>query len=317
MTELLVSTKKGLFVHEGEPDAGFAGEPVEYALRDRRTGRLLATITSPFYGPKVFYTEDPSGEWEQAQGVALPEDSGQALARIWLIKSGEEGRLYAGGDPGVLFESRDGGASWELNRPLWERRLVEDWQPGGGGLCLHSIAPWPGEPDKLAVGVSAAGVWLTDDGGASWRHGVRGIIPRYLPAEVIEELGLPQPDPNAAPALCIHHLERSPTRPERLFMQFHELDRDRRRAAVRLRLPARDRSRRPRLRLRDPARGRYGPGDARGPGARLRDARRGLQLDASRGRAAPGARVPYGSAPGVHDDRRRPRSRALFRGYLG
>jgi photosystem II stability/assembly factor-like uncharacterized protein len=228
MTELLVSTKKGLFVLEGEPEAGFevtarafAGEPVEYALRDRRTGRLLATTTSPFYGPKVFYTEDPSGEWEQAQDVALPEDSGQALARIWLIKAGEDGRLYAGGDPGVLFESRDGGASWELNRPLWEHRVAEDWQPGGGGLCLHSIAPWPGEPDRLAVGVSAAGVWLTDDGGGSWRRGVEGIVPRYLPAEVIEQLGLPEPDPNATPDLCIHHLERSPTRPERLFMQFH------------------------------------------------------------------------------------------------
>ncbi|MHB1468870.1 MAG: WD40/YVTN/BNR-like repeat-containing protein [Solirubrobacteraceae bacterium] len=228
MTELLASTKKGLFVLEGEPTAGFeirarafAGEPVEYALRDQRTGRLLAATTSPFYGPKIFYAEHPSGDWRQSQGVALPEGSGEALVRIWLMKAGEDGRLYAGGDPGTLFESRDGGESWELNLPLWERRVAEDWQPGGGGLCLHSIAPWPGQPSRLAVGVSAAGVWLTDDDGASWRRGVEGIVPRYLPAEVIEELGLPEPDPTAAPALCIHHLERSPARPERLFMQFH------------------------------------------------------------------------------------------------
>jgi len=97
MTELLVSTKKGLFVLEGEPGAGFgvkarafAGEPVEYALRDLRSGRVLATTTSPFYGPKIFYTDDPAGEWVQAQGVALP--------------------------------------------------------------CAYSIAPWPGEPDRLVVG---------------------------------------------------------------------------------------------------------------------------------------------------------------------
>lgn len=228
MTELLVSTKKGLFVLEGEPASGFelvarafAGEPVEYAVRDERTGRLLATTTSPFYGPKIFCADDPAGEWEQAQGLVLPDGCGEALTRIWLIKAGENGRLYAGGDPGVLFESRDGGERWELNEPLWERRLAEDWQPGGGGLCLHSIAPWPGDPNRLAVGVSAAGVWLTEDGGASWRRGVEGIVPRYLPAEVMEELGLPEPEPGTAPALCIHHLERSVSRPERLFMQFH------------------------------------------------------------------------------------------------
>jgi photosystem II stability/assembly factor-like uncharacterized protein len=228
MTELLAATKKGLFVLEGEPGSGFevtarafAGEPVEFALRDRGTGRLLAAVTSPFYGPKIFYADDPSSEWQQSKGIALPGDSGQALERIWLIKAGEDGRLYAGGDPGVLFESRDGGTTWELNRALWEHRVAEEWEPGGGGLCLHSIAPWPGRPERLAVGVSAAGVWLTDDDGASWRRGVEGIVPRYLPAEVIEELGLPEPDPDATPALCIHHLERSPARPERLFMQFH------------------------------------------------------------------------------------------------
>jgi photosystem II stability/assembly factor-like uncharacterized protein len=228
MTELLVSTKKGLFMLEGEPGAGFdvrarafAGEPVEYALRDRRTGRVLAATTSPFYGPKIFCAEDPAGEWEQAQGVALPDGSGDALVRIWVIAAAGDGRLYAGGDPGVLFESRDGGTSWELNRSLWDHRTSEGWQPGGGGLCLHSIAPWPGEPDRLAVGVSAAGVWLTDDGGATWRRGNQGLVPRYLPEAVREALDFPEPDPSAEVALCIHHLERAPARPERLFMQFH------------------------------------------------------------------------------------------------
>ena len=108
MTELLVGTKKGLFVLEGEPGApfevtarAFAGEPVEYALRDPRSGRLLASVTSPFYGPKLWYTDDPAGEWEQAQGVALPEGGDAALERIWVIVAGEaDGTIYAGGDPG-------------------------------------------------------------------------------------------------------------------------------------------------------------------------------------------------------------------------
>src|SRR4051795_9323150 len=191
MTELLVGTKKGLFVLEGEPGGefelkarAFAGEPVEYAMRDPRSGRLLASVTSPFYGPKLWYADDPSGEWTQADGVALPEEGEEALERIWVLAAGEDERtLYAGGDPGVLFESADGGATWELNRALWEHRIRESWEPGGGGLCLHSIVPWPGDPDRLALGISAAGVWLTDDGGASWRQGNEGLVARYLPEE--------------------------------------------------------------------------------------------------------------------------------------
>jgi len=219
MTELLVGTKKGLFVLEGAPGApfevtarAFAGEPVEYALRDPRSGRVLASVTSPFYGPKLWYAEDPAGDWEQADGVALPEGGAAALERIWVIVAGEsDGTLYAGGDPGVLFESHDGGASWALNRGLWEHPTREAWQPGGGGLCLHSIATWPGEPDRLAVAISAAGVWLTEDGGQTWRRGNEGLVARYLPDEA----------PADEVALCVHRLHRAPTQPERMFMQFH------------------------------------------------------------------------------------------------
>jgi hypothetical protein len=223
MTELVVGTRKGLFVLDGAPGdsfgvaaRAFAGETVEHALRDPRSGRLVASVTSAFYGPKIWYADDPSGEWEQASGVALPEGGDQALERIWVIVTGEaDGTLYAGGDPGVLFESRDGGVSWELNRALWEHPSRQRWQPGGGGLCLHSIVTWPGDPDRLALGISAAGVWLTEDGGASWRSGNEGLMARYLPDE---------PPPDAAPdqiALCVHRLHRAPTRPERMFMQFH------------------------------------------------------------------------------------------------
>jgi hypothetical protein len=219
MTELLVGTKKGLFVLEGEPGSpfevtarAFAGEPVEYAMRDPRSGRLLASVTSPFYGPKIFRTDDPAGEWEQAAGVALPEGGEQALERIWVLVPGEaDGLVYAGGDPGVLFESRDGGESFELNRGLWEQPTRPKWRAGGGGLCLHSIVTWPGEPDRLAIGISAAGVWLTDDGGESWRRGNQGLVPRYLPEDTPEdEIGL-----------CVHRLRRSAARPERIFLQFH------------------------------------------------------------------------------------------------
>jgi photosystem II stability/assembly factor-like uncharacterized protein len=219
MTELLVGTKKGLFALQG--DAGgpfeiaaraFAGEPVEFAIRDPRSGRYLAAVTSAFYGPKVFVTDDPNGEWEQAQGLELPEGGEQALNRLWSIVPGEEdGLLYAGGDPGVLFESRDGGTTWELNMPFWEQPTRPEWSPGGGGMCLHSIVTWPGDPSRLALGISAVGVWLSDDAGRTWRHGNEGLVARYVPEESRE----------GTLTLCVHNMHRHPARPERLFLQFH------------------------------------------------------------------------------------------------
>jgi photosystem II stability/assembly factor-like uncharacterized protein len=216
MTELLVGTRKGLFALAGEPgapfevtDRAFAGESVEYALQDPRTGRLLVSVTSAFYGPKLWYAGDG---WEQAQGVELPARGEAALQRIWVIAAGvQDGVVYAGGDPGVLFESRDGGATFTLNRGLFEHPARPHWAPGAGGLCLHSIVTWPGDPDRLAVAVSAGGVWLTDDGGASWRAGNAGMEPRYVPEDA----------PPDEIALCVHSIERAATRPERMFMQFH------------------------------------------------------------------------------------------------
>jgi photosystem II stability/assembly factor-like uncharacterized protein len=218
VTEILAGTKKGLFVLRGEAGAPFeivsrffAGEPVDYATRDPRTGRYFAAMTSPFYGPKLLFSDDLAGEWSQAQGLVLP-DGEETLTRIWTVVPGEEdGLLYLGGAPGVLFVSRDAGESWELNRAFWEQPTRPDWSPGAGGLALHSIATWPGDPSRLALGVSAVGVWLSDDAGETWRHGNAGLVPRYMPEEAqVDTL-----------TLCVHNLRRSPLQPERLFMQFH------------------------------------------------------------------------------------------------
>jgi photosystem II stability/assembly factor-like uncharacterized protein len=219
MTELLVGTRKGLFVLEGDRGTpfevkarAFAGQAVEYATRDQRSGRYLASVTSWFYGPKVWSADDPAGEWEQGEGMTLPEGEEKALERIWVIVPGEEdGLVYAGGDPGVLFESRDGGSTWELNRGLWDHPTRSTWEPGNGGLCLHTIAPWPGDPSRLLVAISAVGVWLSDDGGATWRHSNTGIVPEYVPEEARDN-----PIQH-----CVHDVRRSTAKPERLFMQFH------------------------------------------------------------------------------------------------
>jgi molybdopterin converting factor small subunit/photosystem II stability/assembly factor-like uncharacterized protein len=217
--ELLVGTRKGLFVLRG-PRGGpmklagrtFDGQVVEYALRDSRSGTCYASVTHGQYGPHLFHADDPLGDWREAEGPSFPDDAGASVDRIWVIEPGEEdGVLWAGVAPAALFRSEDGGRTWALNRALWDEPTRPRWQGGGGGLCLHSVCPWPGDPTRLAVGISAVGMWLTEDGGGSWRRGVNGLAPRYLPEESRAE----------TLDLCVHDVKRHPLRPETLYLQFH------------------------------------------------------------------------------------------------
>lgn len=217
--EVLVGTKKGLFILRGRhgeiPEVGprhFPGQAVEFAVRDPRSGTYLASVTHGQFGPRIFYADDHDGEWRQAEGPAFPEDAGAAVERIWVIEPGEEeGVLWAGVAPAALFVSTDHGRSWSLNRGLWDVPSRPQWEGGLGGLALHSICPWPGDPARLAVGISAAGVWITEDGGESWRRGGRGLVPRYLPEEARED----------ALMLCVHNMRRAHREPRTLYMQFH------------------------------------------------------------------------------------------------
>jgi photosystem II stability/assembly factor-like uncharacterized protein len=216
--ELLVGTHKGLFVLRGprggpmeQAGRAFAGNTVEFAMRDDRTGTYFASVTQ-HYGPKVYFASDPLGEWEQAEGPAFDEGGQEAVERIWVIRKGvEDGVLWSGVAPAALFRSDDGGRSWTLNRGLWNEPSRKDWQPGAGGMCLHSISTWPGDPSRLAVAISAAGVWLSDDGGETWRRGVKGLVPRYLPEDAQED----------AVDLCVHNMHRAPLEPTTIYMQFH------------------------------------------------------------------------------------------------
>ncbi len=217
--ELLVGTRKGLFVLRGPREGPmkivarqFPGQEVEFAICDPRTGTCYAAVTHGQFGPHLFVSDDPAGEWEQAEGPAFSEEAGASVKRIWAIEPGvEDGVLWAGVAPAALFRSVDGGRTWELNRPLWDHPTRPKWEGGLGGLCLHSICPWPGDPDRLAVGISAAGVWLTEDGGRSWRRGVEGLVPRYLPEQARAD----------ALNLCVHNMKRAPRQPATLYMQFH------------------------------------------------------------------------------------------------
>jgi molybdopterin converting factor small subunit len=219
-TELLAGTRKGLFVLRG-PRSGpldvvarrFSGAIVEFAMRDPRSGRYFASVTHGQFGPRLYHTDDVLAEqWEQAEGPAFPEGADWSLERIWVVHPGQEdGVLWAGVAPAALFRSEDGGHSWTLNRGLWDDPSRMEWQPGAGGLCLHSICTWPGDPSRLAVGISAAGVWLSENGGDTWRRGNQGLVARYLPEEARE----------GATQLCVHNMHRAPMQPDTLYMQFH------------------------------------------------------------------------------------------------
>ena len=144
-------------------------------MREPRTGRVLAAVTSPFSGPRIWYTDDlAAGEWDAGDGRRAAARR-RAGARADLGRSSpasDDGRAVGRRRPRRAVREprrrRDLGAQPRaLGAPDAGRAGSRD----SGGLSVHSIAPWPGDPDRLALAISAAGVWLTDDGGASWRHG--------------------------------------------------------------------------------------------------------------------------------------------------
>lgn len=113
MAELLVGTRKGLFVLRGERGGPmevaarrFRGQEVEYACYDPTSSTYLASVTHGQFGPHLFTTADPGGEWNQADGPRFPEDTGATLERIWVISpGGGNGVLWAGVAPAALFKS--------------------------------------------------------------------------------------------------------------------------------------------------------------------------------------------------------------------
>ena len=154
----------------------------------------------------------PTRTWEQAEGPAFPAAANAAVERIWVVEPGVgDGVLWCGVAPAALFRSGDGGKSWALVEGLWNVPERPQWEPGAGGLCLHSICPWPGDPNRVAIGISSAGVWLTDDAGKSWRRSVGGLVPRYIPEEARKDTH----------AFCVHNMRRAPLQPATLYMQFH------------------------------------------------------------------------------------------------
>ena len=192
------------------------GNVVYSAAFDARQGRSRIWLGSMnwAYGTTLRTSDDFGQTWgnPESHPIKFPEDTGQALKQIWQIAIGSENEpdtLYCGVEPAALFQSRDGGESWSLVRGLFDHPHRPSWNPGNGGLCLHTVIPNPTNPNRTLIAVSAAGVYRTDDGGATWQVKNKGIRADFQP-EKYPEFGQ-----------CVHKVARHPSRPDRLFLQNH------------------------------------------------------------------------------------------------
>jgi len=253
-----VATRKGTFKVEKSAGrwraalVGHSGIGVNYVARDPKTNRLWALLGHGHWGAKLSISDDDGATWrDNPAQVKYPEGAryiGQdmfedtasefgvgwktttrnaTLLKLWVISFGDDGAIWVGTIPGGLFESRDGGASFELNRPLWnhESRGGDLFNGNGTGETkwfgtpaseggefapgIHSIAVDPRHPERLLIAVSTAGVLETCDGGRTWRSRNKGMTMDH------------NPDPEAEWGHDPHVIELCRTAPDHVWQQNH------------------------------------------------------------------------------------------------
>jgi len=131
--------------------------------------------------------------------------------RVWHIEPAlaDPDTVYAGIEDAAIFRSTDGGQNWNELPGLRGHGTGPKWQPGAGGMCLHTIILDPSNPQRIYIAISAAGAFRTDDGGATWKPINQGLYSQYIP------------NPRAEVGHCVHHVAMNPKRPGVLFMQKH------------------------------------------------------------------------------------------------
>ena len=131
--------------------------------------------------------------------------------RVWHLEPSlhNPDHVYAGVEDAALFQSKDGGKSWHELAGLRGNDTGPKWQPGAGGMCLHTILLDPNNPERISIAISAAGAFRTDDGGKTWKPVNRGLVSKHIP------------DPNAEIGHCVHRIAMHDARPDVLFMQKH------------------------------------------------------------------------------------------------
>ena len=189
---VLVGTKKGLFLLKSRDRRAWeilgpylAGKEVNHAVYDARNGRIFATSNDAWFGSSIAYSDDLGETWTNAAGTpGFTEDSGRKLERLWHIEPGlasEPDVLYVGVAPAALFRSEDKGDTWTELPSVANHPTSDKWCPGAGGLCLHSIVVDRDNPQLLYIGISAAGVFRSEDGGETWAPANKGTRAEFLP----------------------------------------------------------------------------------------------------------------------------------------
>jgi len=209
--------------------------------------RIYASQTSSWFGQIIQRSDDGGETWFQPGSVDEPAECGEGgmpkgesnkfvydtseetgkpltthqyydgtqhpweFARVWHLEPSLDDRdtVYAGVEDAALFKTTDGGKTWKELAGLRGHESGPRWQPGAGGMCLHTIVLDPTNPDRIYTAISAAGAFRSDDGGISWKPINQGLHSQYIP------------DPTAEVGHCVHRIAIHPTRPDILFMQKH------------------------------------------------------------------------------------------------
>lgn len=229
---VLVGTRKGAFILTSDEKRQkwdisgphFAGWEIYHINGSPADpNRLYASQSSGWFGQLIQRSDDGGKTWEAVDNKFAYEGTpGQhqwydgtlhpwEFKRVWRLEPSltDPQVVYAGVEDAALFRSSDGGHSWQELAGLREVK-GNLWQPGAGGMCLHTILLDPQNPGRIFVAISAAGAFRTDDGGATWSPINRGLIS-----------GFELPDPTAEVGHCVHNLAMHPSRPGVLFMQKH------------------------------------------------------------------------------------------------
>lgn len=217
----MVGTRKGAFLALSNTDRQswnvkgpfFKGVQVNHLTYSRSLSAILAAGKSSWWGPDIRLSNDLGQTWtEPLEGIRFPSNRGLSVERVWHIEADDRVSptvLYAGVDPATLFRSADGGSTWHEIPALTDHPGRARWTPGAGGLMVHSICTDPRNGRRMFVGISAAGVFRTDDGGQTWIPKNKNVRADFLP-EKFPEMGQ-----------CVHHLEIHPTDPDVLYQQNH------------------------------------------------------------------------------------------------
>ena len=215
---LLLGTRKGAFIAESDAERrswSLRGPfcetwPMNHVVADPGTATIYGAGGNEWFGPAVWKSTDLGATWtHSSEGLAYAAGE-EPIKSAWSLAQ-RNGRLYAGVQPAGLFLSDDAGVSWQHVAGLRDHPTRPEWQPGGAGLILHSMVLDPDDEARIWVAISAAGVFHSADGGATWEPRNRGTRADFMPeGQNMPEVGQ-----------CVHCLVKAPATRDRLYQQNH------------------------------------------------------------------------------------------------